>query len=207
MWELDHKEGWTPKNWCFKTVVLEKTLECPLDCKEIQLCKPKGNQSWIFIGGTDTEAESLILRPPDAKSRLIRKDPDAGKDWRQEEKGTTQDEMVGWHHRFNGREFEHAPGDGEGQGSLAYYSPQHCKESDTTEQLNWTEYSIVYMWHIFFTHSLVYRHLGFSHVLATVSSDWVTKQQPSLLCVLDYTYKWHQTVFCLSPSDFLFHLV
>ena len=204
---LDHKEGWTPKNWCFKTVVLEKTLECPLDCKDIKPCKPKGNQSWIFIGGNDTEAESLILRPPDAKSRFIRKDPDAGKDWRQEEKGTTQDEMVGWHHRLNGREFERAPGDGGGQGSLACCSPQRCKESDTTEWLNWTEYSIVYMWHIFFIHSLVYRHLGFFHVLATVSSDWVTKQQQSLSYVLDYTYKWHQTVFCLSPSDFLFHLV
>ena len=204
---LDHKEGWTPKNWCFKTVVLEKTLECPLDCKDIKPCKPKGNQSWIFIGGTDTEAESLILRPPDAKSRFIRKDPDAGKDWRQEEKGTTQDEMVGWHHRLNGREFERAPGDGGGQGSLACCSPQRCKESDTTEWLNWTEYSIVYMWHIFFIHSLVYRHLGFFLVLATVSSDWVTKQQQSLSYVLDYTYKWHQTVFCLSPSDFLFHLV
>ena len=133
---LDHKEGWTPKNWCFKTVVLEKTLECPLDCKDIKPCKPKGNQSWIFIGGTDTEAESLILRPPDAKSRFSRKDPDAGKDWRQEEKGTTQDEMVGWHHRLNGREFERAPGDGGGQGSLACCSPQRCKESDTTEWLN-----------------------------------------------------------------------
>ena len=114
MWELDHKEGWVPKNWCFRTVVLEKTLESPLDCKEIQPVNPKGNQPCIFIGRTDAEAEALILWPSDSKSWLIGKDPDAGKDWRQEEKGTTEDEMVGWHHRLNGHEFEQAPGDGEG---------------------------------------------------------------------------------------------
>ena len=106
MWELDYKESWTPKNWCFWTVVLEKTLESPLDCKEIELVHPKGNQSWIFIGRTDIEAETPILWPPDAKSWLIGKDPDAGKDWRQEEKGTTEDEMVGCHHQLNGHEFE-----------------------------------------------------------------------------------------------------
>ena len=94
MWELDHKEVWAPKNWCFWTVVLEKTLESPLDCKEIQPVHPKGDQSWVFIGRTDVEAETPLLCPPDAKSRLIRKDPDAGKDWRQEEKGTTEDEMT-----------------------------------------------------------------------------------------------------------------
>ena len=97
MWDLDHKEGWAPKNWCFWTVMLEKTLESPLDCKEIQLVNPKGNQTWISIGRTDAEAEIPILWPPDAKSQLIRKDFDAGKDWRQE-KGTTEDETVGWHH-------------------------------------------------------------------------------------------------------------
>ena len=102
MWELDYKESWAPKNWCFWTVVLEKTLEGPLDCKEIQPVHPKGNQSWIFIGRTDAP----ILWPPDAKNWLIGKDPDAGKDWRGEEKGTTEDEMVGWHHRLNGHEFE-----------------------------------------------------------------------------------------------------
>ena len=106
MWELDSKESWAPKNWCFWTVVLEKTLESLLDCKEIQLVHPKGNQSWIFIGRTDAEAEAPVLWSPDAKSWLTGKDPDAGKDWRQEEKGTTEDEMVGWHHRLNGHEFE-----------------------------------------------------------------------------------------------------
>ena len=105
-WELDYKESWAPRNWCFWTVVLEKTLESLLDCKEIQPVHPKGNQSWIFIGRTDVEAETPVLCPPDAKSWLIWKDPDAGKDWRQEEKEMAQDEMVGWHHRLNGHEFE-----------------------------------------------------------------------------------------------------
>ena len=134
MWQLDHKEGWAPKNWCFWTVVLEKTLESPLDCKEIKPVNPKGNQFWIFIGRTD--AKALILWPLDAKSRLIGKYPAAGKDWRQEEKGTTEDEMVGWHHQLNGHEFEQAPGDGEGQGNLACCSPWSCKELDMTERLN-----------------------------------------------------------------------
>ena len=105
MWELDYKESWEPKNWCFWTVVLEKTLESPLDCKEIQPVHPKGNQSWIFIGRTDAEADTPILWPPDAKNGLIVKDPNAGKDWGQEEKGTTEDEMVGWHHWLIGHEF------------------------------------------------------------------------------------------------------
>ena len=139
MWKLDHKGGWVPKNWCFWTVVLEKTLESPLDCEEIKPVNPKGNQPWIFIGRTDAEAEAPILWPPDTKSQLIRQDPDAGQDWRQEEKGTTEDEMVEWHHWLNGYEFEQAPGDGEGQGSLACCSPWGHKELDTTEQLNWTE--------------------------------------------------------------------
>ena len=106
MWELDYKESWVLKNWCFWTVVLEKTLESPLDCKEIQPVHPKWDQSWVFIGRTDVEAETLILWPPDAKSWLIWKDPDAGKDWRQKEKGATGDEMVGWHHWLVGHEFE-----------------------------------------------------------------------------------------------------
>ena len=106
MWELDYKESWALKNWCFWAVVLEKTLESPLDCKEIQPVNPKGNQSWIFIGRTDVEAETAILCPPNAKNWLIWKDPDAGKDWRWEEKGIIKDEMVGWHHRLNGHEFE-----------------------------------------------------------------------------------------------------
>ena len=105
IWKLDYKESWAPKNWCFWTVVLEKTLESPLDCKEIQLVHPKGDQSWVFIGGTDVEAETPILWPPHAKSWLIWEDPDAGKDWGQEEKGMTEDETVGWHHRLNGHGF------------------------------------------------------------------------------------------------------
>ena len=106
MWELDYKESWALNNWCFWTVVLEKTLESPLDCKEIQLVSHKGNQSWIFIGRTDVEAETPVLWPPHTKCWLIGKDPDAGRDWRQEEKGMTEDEMVGWYHRLNGHEFE-----------------------------------------------------------------------------------------------------
>ena len=139
MWELDYKESWALKNWYFWTVVLEKTLESPLDSKEIQLVHPKGNQSWIFIGRTDADAEIPILWPLDAKNWLIWKDPDAGKGWRQEEKGITEDEMVGWHHWPNEHEFEQAPGDGDTQGGLVCCSPWGRKESDMTEQLNWTE--------------------------------------------------------------------
>ena len=106
MWELYHKESWVPKNWCFRTMVLEKTLESPLDCKEIKLVNPKGNQSWIFIGRTEAEAETPIIWPPDVRNWVTGKDPDAGTDWRQEEKGTTEDEMLGWHHRVNGHEFD-----------------------------------------------------------------------------------------------------
>ena len=137
MWQLGYKESWALKNWCFWTVVLEKILESPLDCKKIQPVHPKGNQSWLFIGRTD--AEALILWPPDAKNWLIGKDPDAGKDWSQEEKGSTEDEMVGWHHQLDGHEFEQSPGVGDRQGSVACCSPWGHKESDTTEQLNWTE--------------------------------------------------------------------
>ena len=127
MWVLDHKEGWAPKNWCFRTVVLEKTLESPLDCKEIKPVHAKGNQPWIVIGRT--EAEAPILWPPDAKSWLIGKAPDAGKDWRLEEKGTTEGEMVGWPHRLNGHEFEQILGGCEGQGILACCSLWGGKES------------------------------------------------------------------------------
>ena len=139
LWELDHKESWVLKNWCFWTVVLEKTLENPLDCKEIQPVHPKGNKSWIFIGRIDVKAETPILWPPDLKKWLIGKDPDAGKDWRQEEKGTTEDEMVRWHYRVSGYEFEQALGVGDGQRSLACCSPWGRKEADTTERLNWTD--------------------------------------------------------------------
>ena len=123
MWELDCKESWAPKNWWFWTVVLEKTLESPLDSNEIKPVNPKGNQSWIFIRRTDAEAETPTLWLPDVKSRLTGKDPDAGKDWMHQEKGMTEDEMVGWHHWFNGREFEETPGNGEGQVSLVSCSP------------------------------------------------------------------------------------
>ena len=135
MWELDHKEGWALKNWCFQTVVLEKTLESPLDWKEIQPVQPKGNEFWIFIGGVCWSWSSNTLATW-LQRQLIGKDPDAGKDWRQEDKGATEDEMVGWHHQLNGHEFEQAPGDGEGQGSLVCCSPWGRKESDMTEQLN-----------------------------------------------------------------------
>ena len=140
MWELDHKEVWVPKNWCFWTVVLEKTLGSSLDCKEIKPVHPKGNQPWIFTERTDTEAEAPILWPPNAKSWLIGKDPDAGKDWRREEKGKTEDEMAGWHHPLHGHEFEQAPVVGDGQRSLVCCIPWGHKSrtclSDWTE-LNW----------------------------------------------------------------------
>ena len=139
MSKLDYKESWVLKNWCFWNVVLEKTLEGPLDCKEIKPVNPEGNQFWLFIGKTDAEAKAPIIWPPDAKNWLIGKDPDAGKNWRQEEKGPTEDKMVGWHHWLDGHEFEQALGVGDGQGSLACYSPWGHKESDTTEQLNWTD--------------------------------------------------------------------
>ena len=133
MWELEHKEGWAPKNWCFRTVVLEKTLESLLDCKEIKPVNPKGNQPWIFIGRT--EAEAPIFWPLNGKSQLIGKAPDAGKDWGQKEKWMTEDEIVGRHHRLNRHEFEQAPRH-DGQGSLVCCSLWGHKESDRTEQLN-----------------------------------------------------------------------
>ena len=130
MWELDKKEGWALKNWCFQTVLLEKTLQTPLDSKKI---KPvKGNQPWIFIGRADTEAETPVLWPPDAKSWFIGKDPDSGKDWGQEEKGVTEDEMVGWSYLLNGHKFEQTLRDDERQGSLVCCSSWGHKESDTT---------------------------------------------------------------------------
>ena len=142
---------WAPNNWCFWTVVLEKTLESPLDCKEIQPVHPKGDQSWMFIGGTDAEAETPIFWPPYAKSWLIGKDPDAEGDWGQEEKGTTEDEMAGWHHGLNGHGFEWTPGVGDGQGGLVCCDSWGRKESDTTEQLNWTEWVL----HLSFLAALV----------------------------------------------------
>ena len=148
MWELDYKASWVPKNWCIWTVVLEKALESPLDSKEIQLVHPKRNQSWIFIRRIDAEAETLILWPPDAKNWLIWKTDsfDAGKDWRREEKGTTEDEMVEWHHRLHGHEFEQVLKVGDGQGSLVCSSPWGRKKSDMTEWLNWTEQNSTRHW-------------------------------------------------------------
>ena len=134
-------ESWTEesqvlKNWCFWTVVLEKTLESPLDCKEMQPVHSKGDQSWVFIGRSDAEAETPVLWPPHSKSWLIGKDPDPGRDWGQEEKGMTKDEMAGWHHRLDGHEFEWTPGVGDGQGGLVCCNSWGHKESNTTEQLN-----------------------------------------------------------------------
>ena len=154
MWELDYKESWVQKNWCFWTVMLEKTRESPLNCKEIQPVNPKGNQSWIFIGRTDAEAETLILWPPDTKNWLTGKDPDAGKDWRWQ-KGTTEDEMVGWYHWLDGHAFEQAPGVGDGQGSLVYCSPWGRKKSDTTVRLKWKLTNFLY-----------------AYLISTASQEW-----------------------------------
>ena len=151
MWELDYKESWALKNWCFWTVVLEKTLESPLDCKEIQPVHPKGDQSWVFTGRTDVEAETPILWPPDAKSWLIWKDPDAGKDWRQEKKGTTEDLWLDGITNSMDMSLGKLWGIGDGQGGLACCSPWGHKESDMTEQLNWTEVHLCCCtWHYFF---------------------------------------------------------
>ena len=147
MWELDYKESWVLNNWCFWTVVLEKTLESPLDCKEIQSVHPKGDQSWVFIGRTDVEAETQILWLPDAKSWLIGKDPDAGRDWGQEEQGTTEDEMAGWHRQLNGHRFGWTLGVGDGQGGLvccrSWVTKSRTWLSNWTE-LNWIKCNMVY---------------------------------------------------------------
>ena len=140
MWKLDCKESWTPKNWCLWNVVLEKTLESPLDCKEIQPVHPKGDQSWMFFGKTDVEAETPILWPPVVKSWLTGKDLHAGKDWGQEEKRMTEVKMVGWYHWLNGHGCGWTPGVGDWQGGLACCCSWGPKESDMTEWLNWTEY-------------------------------------------------------------------
>ena len=142
MWELDCEESWALKNWCFWTVVLKKTLESPLDCKEIQQVHSKGDQPWVFFGGNDAEAETPVLWPPHEKSRLTWKDSDTGRDWGQEEKGTTEDAMARWHHGLDGCESEWTPGVGDGQGGLVCCSSWGCKLLDTTERLNWTELKI-----------------------------------------------------------------
>ena len=139
MWELDYKESWVQKNWCSWTLGFENTLKSPLDCKEIQPVHPKGDQFWVFIGRIVVEAETPILWLPDAKSWLIWKDPDAEKDWGKEEKGTTEDEVIGWHHQLNGHGFGWTAGIGDGQGGPACCDSWGCKESDMTVRLNWTE--------------------------------------------------------------------
>ena len=152
MWEVDCEEGWAPKNWCIWTVVLEKTLEGPLDCKEIQPVHSEGDQPWVYFGRNDAKAEAPALWPPHAKSWLIGKDADAGRDWGQEEKGTTEDEMAGWHHWLDGRESEWTPVFGDGQGGLACCDSWGHKESDTTEWLNWTELRLKRHWSLLITY-------------------------------------------------------
>ena len=151
MWELDCEESWAPKNWCFffffLTVVLEKAPESPLDCKEIQPIHSE-DQPWDFFGRYDAKAETPVLWPPHVKGWLIGKDSDAGRDWEQEEKGMTKDEMTGWHHWLDGHESEWTPGVGNGQGGLACCNSWGCKELDTTERLNWTELMCKISWNI-----------------------------------------------------------
>ena len=158
MWELDCEESWAPKNWCFWTAVLDKTLESPLDCREIQPVHSKGDQSWVFFGRNDGEAETPVLWPPHAKSWLIGKDSDDGRDCGQEEKGMTEDEMAGWHHQLDGQEFGWTPGVGDGQGGLMCFYSWCGKESDTTERLNWTDNEKDIFWGILILGSLVSLH-------------------------------------------------
>ena len=198
MRELDYKESRVLKNWYFWTVVLEKTLESHLGCKEIQPVHPKGNQSWTFIGRTDVEAETPIFWPPDVKSWLIGKDSDARRDWGQEEKGTTKDEMAGWHHWLDGLESEWTPGVGDEQGGLACCDSWCCKESDTMEQLNWTELDCST------PHFPVLHHLP---ELDQTHVHWVgyiiqTSCSLSFLCLPTFNLPQHQGLFTwVSYSD------
>ena len=169
MWELDYKESWAPKNSCFWTVVLEKTFESPLDCKEIQPVHPEGDQSWVFIGRTDVEAETPILWPPHAKSWLIWKDPDAGKDQRQEEKGTIEDEMVGRHHQLDGHEFEQATG----SCWEAWRAAVHGATKSQTQLSNWTELNWLYNF-IFFTSSKP-QNYSYGEQISSCQKLWVRK--------------------------------
>ena len=199
MWELDSKESWVPKNWCFWTMVLDKTLESPLGCKEIQPVHTKGDQSQVFIGRTDVEAETPKLWPPDVKNWLIWKDPDAGKDWRQEEKGTTEDEMVGWHHPLNRHEFRYTLGVGDGQGGLAYCGSWGCKSrtrlSDWTE-LNW----IALLYCVGFCHISTWVSHGCTHVPSLLNL-LPTPSHPSRLSQTSATC-WHSDAVRLRSGDF-----
>ena len=190
MWELDCEESWGPKICCFWTVVLEKALESPLDCKEIQPVHPKVDQSWVFIGRIDVEVETPILWPPDAKSWLIWQDPGAGKDWGQEEKGTTENEMVGWHHRLNGHGFGWTLGVGDGQGGLACCGSWSHKELDTTEWLNWTE--LVMLLNHFILHCPVLLLLSIFPSIRVFSNE-------SVLCIRWPKY-WSFS-FSINPSN------
>ena len=152
---MDHKEGWAVKNWCFWTIVLEKTLESPVVSKKIKPVNPKGNQPWIFIRRTDAETEAPILWPPDAKHWLLGKDPDTGKDWGQEEKGVTEDEMVGWHHQLDGYEFEQTPGDGEGR--KAWCVAVHAVAKSWTQLRYWVTINHI----VGFTYNFTSRSINF----------------------------------------------
>ena len=171
MWELDCEEGWAPKNWCFWTGVLEKTLESPLDRKEIQPVHSEGDQPWDFFGRNDAKSEALVLWPPHAKSWVIGKDFDAGRDWGQEEKGMTKDEMARWHHRLDGCESEWTPGVGDGQEGLAYCNSWCRKESDMTERLNWTDCSVTKSCLTLWPHRLQHANLPCPLLSPRVCSD------------------------------------
>ena len=184
MWirELDCEESWAPNNWCFWTVVLEKTLGSHLNCKEIKPVHPKGNQYWVFIGRTDAEAETPILWPCDVQNWLIWKHPDAGKDWRWEEKGTTEDEMVGWQHGLNGHEFQQTLGVGDGQRSLACYSPWGHKELDMIDWLNWTVNKILVFRHTIIPQQNLWLLLLFDHSVMSNSLQLHGLQQARPPC-------------------------
>ena len=180
MWELDYKDSWAPKNWCFWIVVLEKTVESPLDCKEIKPVNPQGNQSWIFFGRTDAEAETPILWPPDVKNWLIGKDPDAGKDWKEEEKGMTEEEMVRWHHWLNGHEFEQAPGVGDSQVNLG--AAVHGVAKSRTWLSDWIAH-IIQQFHswVWKTKTLIQKDtctLMFIAALFTITKIWKQPKCP-----------------------------
>ena len=188
MWELDCEESWAPKNWCFWTVVLEKTLKSPLDSKEIQPVYPKGDQSWVFFGRTDIEAETPIFWPSDVKSWLIWKDADAGKDWGQEEKGTTEDEVVGWHHWLNGHESGWTPGDGDGQGGLTCCGSWGREELDTTERLNWTELTTSTTSTFIFV--VVFNFLNYESMITHLQETWkIQKVTYSSTMYYNYFFK------------------